>query len=88
MESAQSKVMPQVLQDIAVFINKWPGLPNVWRRFRVALSPEEVDELRTWYRSDNGREFIHAIRGVPIIIEEHPNDPLLCLERLEAWTND
>jgi hypothetical protein len=80
--------MPQVLSDIATFINRWPGTPNVWRRFRVALSPDEVDQCRTFFRTDNGREFIYAIRGVPILVEIHPESPLIQLERLEAWTND
>ena len=80
--------MPQVLSDIATFINRWPGMPNVWKRFRVALTQKEIDELRTFFRSNSGKEFIHAIRGVPIIMEEFPENPMLCLERLEAWTND
>lgn len=88
MESAETPIMPKVLQDIATFINKWPASPNVWRRFRVALTTNEVDQLRTFFRSDNGKEFVYAIRGVPIVTEQFPEQPLLTLERLEAWTND
>lgn len=89
MESTQGKVeMPGILRDVAAFINRWSAMPNVWRRFRVALTRDEVDQLRTYFRSDNGKEFIHAIRGVPIIIEEYPEMPLMTFERLEGWTND
>lgn len=81
MEPADTPLeMPQVLRDLTTFINRWPAMPNVWQRFRVALTTDEIEELRQFFKIDNGKQFVLAIRGVPILIEEHPLEPRYYLE--------
>jgi hypothetical protein len=63
-------------------INRMPINSN-WRRLRIALTQEEVDEYRTFIYNDGGAQFIHAIRMVPIQIEPYPDTPLYTLEYLQ-----
>ena len=45
-----------------------------WKRLRIAVSPQEFDELRTVFLISEG--VFHArLRGIPLIIEKEPNEP-------------
>ena len=45
-----------------------------WKRLRIAVSPQEFDELRTGFLICEG--VFHArLRGIPLIIEKEPNEP-------------
>lgn len=76
----------ELIAEICGFINRWPvsNDKTTWRRFRVAVSREELELIKTWYRNDNQdtlfKEFAYALRGVPLVIEEYPTEPLYKLE--------
>lgn len=80
--------IPKFIAELTALINRMPYSPE-WRRLRIAMSTEELDEYRTYISNNIGRrEFVHAIRGVPIQHEAYPMNPLFTLEHLEGWTND
>lgn len=80
--------MPKLILELTHLINRMP-VSTEWRRLRIAMTSDEIDEYRTYIAKDNNRlEFVRAIRGVPIQHEAYPKNPLFLLEHLEGWTND
>lgn len=75
--------MPPLIRDLSTFINRWPAMPNVWKRFRVAMTVEEIEEFKAFIKAEgNSTSFVQAIRGIPIEQDPHPTDPVYILERL------
>lgn len=75
--------MPEILIDLATMINRMPAndvFRRHWKRLRIAVTQAEMDEIRKFYFADAG-EFVSAIRGVSIHVEEFPLDPSFICER-------
>jgi hypothetical protein len=72
---------PELLLELATMVNRMPlRSDGLWKRLRIAVTGEELDEFRRFFKIDNGREFIWAVRGVPLQLEVHPTDPAFCIE--------
>jgi hypothetical protein len=73
--------MPELLADLATMINRMPVGPkrDLWKRLRIAVTPDEIAEMRKFFFQDSDR-FVHAVRGVPLVQEEFPQDPVYCME--------
>lgn len=78
-------VMSEHIRELVTFINRWPAQPNVWKRFRVAMTREEVESFKAFIKAEgNSNSFILAVRGVPIEIEAHPTDPMYYSEAING----
>ncbi len=72
------------VNDVCLYVCRLPSTPKgIWKRLRIALTRQEVDEFKRMVMNDGAEhtEFIYAIRGLPIVIEEHPGNPLILMER-------
>lgn len=78
---------PDFISELVTLINRMPYSPE-WRRLRIAMNAEEIDQYRTYIAKDGSKEFVHAIRGVPVQHEAYPKNPQFILEHLEGWTVD
>ena len=79
--------MPEFLMELTKLINRMPYSPE-WKRLRIAMTMDEIDLYRTYIAGQGRKEFVHALRGVPIQHETYPVNPLFALEHLEGWTAD
>jgi hypothetical protein len=77
-------VMPELLRDLATLINRMPvspGHPNLWKRLRIAVTEEELAQMRGYFLQDSiSDRFVHAVRGVPLEIEVAPESPAYIVE--------
>lgn len=73
--------MPELIRDLITFIYKMPAHPDIWKRFRIAMTIEEKEAYKA-YLKDRGldRDFVQAIRGIPIEIDPFPTKPIYFLE--------
>lgn len=78
--------MPPLIRDLMTMINRMPVTSSDhWRRLRIAITQQELDEYREFIRKDgDGVNFVYAVRGVSLQIEEYPTHPLFILENLHA----
>jgi hypothetical protein len=75
--------MPPLIRELITLVNRISSLE--WRRLRIAVTDEELAAYREFIREDgDGVNFVHALRGVPLQIEEHPTNPSFILENLSA----
>jgi len=73
--------MPPIVRDLVTFANRLPVFPSgTWKRVRLAVTPDEHEQIRQFFFADSGGQFWSAIRGVPLLVEEHPTHPLISLE--------
>ena len=76
--------MPPLYRELVNFINRLPPY-ECWRRLRIAVTQQELNEFREFIRTDgDGVNFVHAVCGVPLYVEDHPTNPLFILEDLRA----
>ena len=74
-----------LIAELAGFINRWPVGPNrdTWKRFRLAVTEEELTAIVEWYRKDNADTDINviafALRGVPLIVDTNPTEPMIIM---------
>lgn len=81
--------MPDILKDLATMINRMPATVEFqahWKRLRIAVTPDEWEEIRQYYREETNGDFVAmAIRGVPVLIEANPtNYPIPLQARTES----
>lgn len=75
--------MPPLYRELIQIVVKMPRAQ--WRRIRLAVTLEELGELREFVRTDgNGVHFYRAVCGIPLQIEEHPTNPSIIMEILGA----
>lgn len=79
--------MSPLVMDLITLINRMPPIKDRWKRLRIALTEEELNEYRKFIQADNPKiegltipSFVWAIRGVPIHIEEFPEQPMYRVE--------
>lgn len=68
--------MPGWLEEIIRMLCRLP-IESQWRRIRIAVSPQEIEEYKKWY---GDFWFYHSIRGYPLVIEEDPHNPVIKME--------
>jgi len=73
--------MPKLLRELVTMVNRmYPS--EEWKRWRIAVTQEEWNEIRDYYsvNSSFAPIAVMAIRGVPLYIEQHPLEPLYLME--------
>lgn len=76
MEPAEAPVMPQLLRDLADFVKRLPiQQALVWKRVRIMVTVEELEQFREYHRQINSERFFRAVRGVPLEIDPDPTNP-------------
>jgi len=53
-----------------------------WKRLRIAVTSAEILEIRDYVKSLGQKEFITAFRAIPLIVEDHPKQPMYTVELL------
>jgi hypothetical protein len=78
--------VPKVLTEIVTFVNRLPVEPrDTWKRLRIAVTEAELDELRTYFAQETpDRGFVHAIRAIPIHVEETPFRGIIMMETADG----
>lgn len=74
--------MPKIVEELATLINRMPVVqsnPAVWKRLRIALTPDEVRDYVKYVESNGADQFVYALRGVPIQVESAPDEPSIAI---------
>jgi hypothetical protein len=69
--------MPKLMQDLLTLTFRLP-VHDTWKRLRIAVTREELNSFKVY--DGPGGEFIRAIRGIPLQIEENPTNPTYMME--------
>lgn len=73
--------MPPFLVDLIRLADRCVALfPLPWERLRIAISPGEEAQLRDYAHKDRNEAFVSGVRGILLVVEEHPSDPLFRYE--------
>jgi hypothetical protein len=76
---ADDAAEPEIIIQIARAVMAAP--PAVVKRLRFAVSPQEYQQIRQCCFARDGH-FFSAIRGCPLLVEEHPDYPLYSFETM------
>jgi hypothetical protein len=71
--------LPKFVKDIICDVIKLPVGVD-WRRWRLAISIEEHQQLRTYFKIKGDDKFYHCLRGFNFYIEERPLNPDIIME--------
>lgn len=80
----QRPEMPALIRELSTFVNRMAFGSDVWKRFRIAVTHEEMEAYKAFIKADGGTYFAQAVRGLPLQVEDHPSDPAYCLEYFET----
>lgn len=77
--------IPEIVMNLTTMINRMLLVEDEWKRLRIAVTANEAKEIKEYYLADNWavqdkRFAVNSIRGVPLLIEEHPKNPMLVME--------
>jgi len=73
--------LPDWAMNVIRLLNSMSPSEGAWKRLRVAVTQAELQELRKFF-IDNPHYgyFVHYLRGVPLVIEDHPLEPPILME--------
>jgi hypothetical protein len=60
-----------------VMLANWAINDRSWRRLRIAVTPEEYEALAEYAFKEREEDFWGTIRGVALVKDELPKDPLI-----------
>lgn len=76
----------QLIVELIGMINRQTS-PH-WSRLRLAVTVEELEQIKDFVRAgavDTERvEFVHALKGVPLQVEEYPAHPMYQIEVISS----
>lgn len=75
--------MPQLIKELIRLIMNMSVSPE-WKRLRIAMTQEELDEYRQFCLGNGQTEFYHSLKAIPIIIELNPTEPAITVEYSHA----
>lgn len=71
--------LPEFVETIIRDVLKMPVSVD-WRRWRLAISVEEYQQLRDYYKAKGDDKFYHCLRGFNFYVEEKPLNPDIIME--------
>lgn len=80
----QRPEMPALIRELATVVNRMAFGSDVWKRFRIAVTHEEMEAYKAFTEADGATCFVQAVRGLPLQIEDHPSNPAYCWEHFEV----